>query len=30
VARRYRDLAPLLALIEPLSGMRGEVAFSLR
>jgi aminoglycoside/choline kinase family phosphotransferase len=30
VARRYRDLAPLLPLIEPLSGMSGEVAFSLR
>jgi aminoglycoside/choline kinase family phosphotransferase len=30
VARRYRELAPLLPLIEPLSGMEAEVAFSLR
>jgi aminoglycoside/choline kinase family phosphotransferase len=30
VARRYRELAPLLPLIEPLSGMKAEVAFSLR
>jgi aminoglycoside/choline kinase family phosphotransferase len=30
VAQRYRDLALLLPLIEPLSGMKGEVAFSLR
>lgn len=30
VARRYRELGPLLPLIEPLSGMRGEIAYSLR
>ncbi|MEF7615408.1 phosphotransferase [Aquincola sp. MAHUQ-54] len=30
VALRYRELTPLLPLIEPLSGMRGEVAYSLR
>lgn len=30
VAMRYRELQPLLPLIEPLSGMRPEVAFSLR
>jgi aminoglycoside/choline kinase family phosphotransferase len=30
VALRYRELAPLLPLIEPLSGMKAEVAFSLR
>jgi aminoglycoside/choline kinase family phosphotransferase len=30
VARRYRDLAPLLPLIEPLSGMKPAVGFSMR
>jgi aminoglycoside/choline kinase family phosphotransferase len=30
VSRRYRELAPLLPLIEPLSGMKAEVAFSMR
>jgi aminoglycoside/choline kinase family phosphotransferase len=30
VARRYRELAPLLPLIEPLSGMKADVAYSLR
>jgi aminoglycoside/choline kinase family phosphotransferase len=30
VATRYRELGPLLALIEPLSGMRPEVGFSMR
>ncbi len=30
VAMRYRELQPLLALIEPLSGMRSPVAFSMR
>jgi aminoglycoside/choline kinase family phosphotransferase len=30
VALRYRELSPLLPLIEPLSGMEPEVAFSLR
>lgn len=30
VALRYRELKPLLALIEPLSGMKAEVGFSMR
>jgi aminoglycoside/choline kinase family phosphotransferase len=30
VARRYRELTPLLPLIEPLSGMKANVAYSLR
>ena len=30
VALRYRELEPLLALLEPLSGMKPEVAFSMR
>jgi N-acetylmuramate 1-kinase len=30
VAARYRELAPLLALIEPMSGTTGVVAFSMR
>ena len=30
VATRYRELQPLLALLEPLSGMKAEVAFSMR
>jgi aminoglycoside/choline kinase family phosphotransferase len=30
VATRYRELGPLLALIEPLSGMKSAVAFSMR
>lgn len=30
VATRYRELRPLLALIEPLSGMKSETAFSMR
>ena len=30
VATRYRELAPLLSLLEPLSGMRAAVAYSLR
>ena len=30
VATRYRELRPLLALIEPLSGMKAETAFSMR
>jgi N-acetylmuramate 1-kinase len=30
VATRYRELEPLLALIEPLSGMKPTVGFSLR
>ncbi|MES2957322.1 MAG: phosphotransferase [Pseudomonadota bacterium] len=30
VATRYRELRPLLALIEPLSGMKPVVAFSMR
>jgi len=30
VATRYRELRPLLALIEPISGMRPEVGFSMR
>jgi aminoglycoside/choline kinase family phosphotransferase len=30
VALRYRELAPLLPLIEPLSGMKTTVAYSLR
>jgi aminoglycoside/choline kinase family phosphotransferase len=30
VATRYRQLEPLLALIEPLSGMKAAVAFSMR
>ena len=30
VATRYRELEPLLALLEPLSGMKAAVAFSLR
>jgi N-acetylmuramate 1-kinase len=29
-AMRYRQLEPLVALLEPLSGMKPEVAFSLR
>ena len=30
VATRYRELRPLLALLEPMSGMKPEVAFSMR
>ena len=30
VATRYRDLQPLLALLEPLSGLKPEVGFSMR
>jgi aminoglycoside/choline kinase family phosphotransferase len=30
VALRYRELQPLLPLIEPLSGMKAEAAFSMR
>ena len=30
VATRYRELRPLLALLEPLSGIKSEVAFSMR
>jgi N-acetylmuramate 1-kinase len=30
VAMRYRELQPLVALIEPLSGLQREVAYSLR
>ena len=30
VATRYRELRPLLALLEPLSGMKAEVSFSMR
>ena len=30
VARRYRELQPLVALLEPLSGIKAEVAFSMR
>jgi aminoglycoside/choline kinase family phosphotransferase len=30
VATRYRELQPLLALIEPLSGMKAAVAYSMR
>jgi N-acetylmuramate 1-kinase len=30
VATRYRELQPLLALIEPLSGVKATVAFSMR
>ncbi len=30
VAMRYRELQPLVALIEPLSGLRREVAYSMR
>jgi aminoglycoside/choline kinase family phosphotransferase len=30
VATRYRELRPLLALLEPLSGMKPEVGFSMR
>ncbi len=30
VAKRYRDLQPLLALIEPMSGMKDKVGFSMR
>jgi aminoglycoside/choline kinase family phosphotransferase len=30
VATRYRELEPLMALIEPLSGMKAAVAYSLR
>lgn len=30
VATRYRELAPLLRLIEPLSGLKSTVAFSMR
>jgi N-acetylmuramate 1-kinase len=30
VAGRYRELQPLLSLIEPLSGMKAAVAFSMR
>ena len=30
VAMRYRELQPLLALLEPLSGMKREVAYSMR
>ena len=30
VAMRYRELRPLLALLEPLSGIKAEVAFSMR
>ena len=30
VATRYRELQPLLALLEPLSGMKAELGFSMR
>jgi N-acetylmuramate 1-kinase len=30
VATRYRELEPLMSLIEPLSGMKAAVAYSLR
>ena len=30
VATRYRELQPLLALLEPMSGLKPEVAFSMR
>ena len=30
VATRYRELRPLLALVEPLSGLKSETAFSMR
>jgi aminoglycoside/choline kinase family phosphotransferase len=30
VATRYRELEPLMSLIEPLSGMKSAVAYSLR
>jgi N-acetylmuramate 1-kinase len=30
VATRYRELQPLLSLIEPLSGMKAATAFSMR
>ena len=30
VATRYRELRPLLALLEPLSGMKAVAAFSMR
>ncbi len=30
VSQRYRELKPLLALIEPMSGMAGTAAFSMR
>ena len=30
VAQRYRELRPLLALLEPLSGLKAEVGFSMR
>jgi len=30
VALRYRELQPLLALLEPLSGMKSEIGFSMR
>ena len=29
-ATRYRELEPLMSLIEPLSGMKAAVAYSLR
>jgi hypothetical protein len=30
VAGRYRELVPLLSLIEPLSGMKAVTGFSMR
>jgi hypothetical protein len=30
VATRYRELQPLLALLEPMSGMKPTLAFSMR